>query len=255
MVKCFNTFWIAGTPRVGSMLTFNLTREVLMTKQLTVRPDRALKDGNECLQIFQNEALHDDRQHVIYVFKVHQTLKPNIPRSKFIINKRNPFDICASFYEFMKCDLDRAIEVAQSHILTIEHYKTFGKNTVLFVEYEEIENNISLVIQNIAYFLEQEINNVMVEEIGKKYSKEAVHKIISELHKKHSKNIGDQTLNPEEIVNLGGDKYRMFDTQTGFQTGHISNRNSGEWTKVFNEEQISLIERKITPFAQELGYC
>ena len=96
---------------------------------------------------------------------------------------------------------------------------------------------------------------MMVEEIGKKYSKEAVHKIISELHKKHSKNIGDQTLNPEEIVNLGGDKYRMFDTQTGFQTGHISNRNSGEWTKVFNEEQISLIERKITPFAQELGYC
>ena len=37
------------------------------------------------------------------------------------------------------------------------------------------------------------------------------------------------------------DNYRSFDTNTGFQTNHISNRNSGDWKKSFSSKEMEIL--------------
>ena len=50
-----------------------------------------------------------------------------------------------------------------------------------------------------------------------------------------------EKIEKSEILYFSKNNYRAFDTQTGFQTNHISNRNSGEWKKVFSEKEIDII--------------
>lgn len=255
MIENFNTYWITGTPRVGSMLIYNIAREILLIKQVMVQPDQVLENTDDTIQIYKNNALKDNRTNVKYVFKVHRSLNINIPKSKFIVNKRNPFDICASFYEFMKCDLDSAVEVAKNHTSTIKHYQKFDKNNVMFLEYEKIETNLPLVIKNIATFLGHELDDQIAQKIAVKFSKEAVNKIINDLHKNYSKHANYPNISSENILKkFQNHEYHIFDKHTGFQTAHISKRKSGEWFKAFNTEQISIVKREITPFAKEMGY-
>jgi hypothetical protein len=48
-------------------------------------------------------------------------------------------------------------------------------------------------------------------------------------------------IDESSIVYCSKDNYRSFDTNTGFQTNHISNRNSGDWKKSFSSKEIEIL--------------
>ena len=58
------------------------------------------------------------------------------------------------------------------------------------------------------------------------------------------------------MVFFSKQNYRAFDINTGFQTNHISKRNSGEWQKAFSEEEIEIINSDIElkNFLKEYNY-
>ena len=62
------------------------------------------------------------------------------------------------------------------------------------------------------------------------------------------------SIDQEKIVKLSNGYYRYVDSNTGFQSGHISKRNSGEWKNVFSPQEIKIIIEKLDTIAVELGY-
>ena len=251
-----NTTWIATVPRTGSMWTTNVVREILNYSNMNVLPKALPQDKEDWLNLFQRRALGDQNEKNHYVLKVHIFIEDiNIPRSKLITNIRNPYDICASYYQFMKCDIDAAINCALSLPILIDQYKKWDAKNLFIVKYEEIEESSSKLVLELAEFLGAKLDENAALSISKKFSKDSVRKIIADNDKSLSDKISKkQEIDANEIVILGRNDYRSFDLNTGFQTGHISERKTGEWRVVFSESETHKIVEALDNTAKKFGY-
>ena len=250
-----NSFWISTTPRTGSMWLYNVTKEILKFSKINVLPIKIPQFENNFIEIFKKQGLIDRNDANKYIFKVHQVLKPNLPRSKILTTIRDPRDICISFKEFMKADFDTALKESKKLLNYEKIYKTYNKDYVKFVRYENIENKSIETILEIANFIGYEINYKDAEEISLKFNKKKVKKLI----KKNDENLLSKIKNKEKIdqsniVYFSNDNYRSFDTNTGFQTNHISNRNSGDWKKSFSSKEIEILNFEFKDFISEYKY-
>ena len=250
-----NSFWISTTPRTGSMWLYNVTREILKLSKINVLPIKIPKNDQEFFEIFKNQSLNDKNDSNIYVFKIHQILKPNLPKSKILTTIRDPRDICISFKEFMKTDFNTALKAAKTLLKYEKIYKTYNKDYLRFFRYENIENKPIEAILEIANFIDYKINYSDAKEISLKYNKKKVQNLI----KRNDENLFSKIKNKEEIdessiVYISKDNYRSFDTNTGFQTNHISNRNSGDWEKSFSSKEIEILNFEFKNFISEYKF-
>ena len=62
-----NTTWIAGTPRTGSMLTFNIVREIFIINGGNIKPQQVPQSDKDMISCFQNEAYSDANPSNCYV--------------------------------------------------------------------------------------------------------------------------------------------------------------------------------------------
>ena len=237
-----NTFWISTTPRTGSMWLFNVTKEILHYSQLKVLPINVPQNDDEFFRIFKTQSLNDLDNINRYVFKVHTILKSDLPRSKILTTLRDPRDICISFKEFMKTDFNIALKATKSILKYEKIYKTFDKEYLKFFRYENIENKPVQTILDIANFIGYKINSNIAEQISIKFNKEKVKTLI----KSNDENLLFKIKNKEEIkksdiVYFSEKNYRSFDLKTGFQTNHVSARNSGDWKKKFTSKEIEIL--------------
>ena len=77
--------------------------------------------------------------------------------------------------------------------------------------------------------------------------------------KDNDENLISKIKNKEEIdtssiVYFTKNNYRSFDTKTGFQTNHISNRNSGDWEKCFSSKEIEILNFEFKDFISEYKF-
>ena len=84
-------------------------------------------------------------------------------------------------------------------------------------------------------------------------------KKIKNLIKNNDENLISKIKNKENIDNssivyFSKDNYRSFDTKTGFQTNHISNRNSGDWKKFFSSKEIEILNFEFKNFISEYEF-
>lgn len=249
-----NTIWIASVPRTGSMWTTNIIREIFFEGNLNVFPKDQIQSDKEILEYYNSEVQLDENNLNKFVLKIHRKLTILPPRSKIITNIRNPFDICASHNEFMKCDLDKSISVASDLSNWIKYYKNLF-NDVFLVKYEDIENRTNFLIQKLSEFCEVKLSEMQIQNIIKKYSKNKVMNLIKNNDEAIKTKIKKkETVDEKKIVRFRNGSYRSFDINTGFQTGHVSQRKSGEWKKVFSAQEINIIIEKLDSVAVELGY-
>ena len=250
----FNSIWIASVPRTGSMWTTNIIREIFLEGNLNVFPKNQIQYDKEILNYYNSEAQLDDNKLNKYVLKIHSKLTVLPPRSKIITNIRNPYDICASHNEFMKCDLDKSISVASDLSNWLNYYKKLY-NDIFLVKYEDIENQTNILIQKLSEFCGVKLSEMQIQNIILKYSKNKVMNLIKkndeEIKTKMNKN---EIIDKKKIVRFRDGSYRSFDINTGFQTRHISQRQSGEWKKVFSAQEVNIIIEKLDSAAVELGY-
>jgi len=250
-----NSFWISTTPRTGSMWLFNVTREILKLSELNVLPKEVPKDDGEFFKIFKEESLLDQKKSNKYVFKVHRILKPDLPRSKILTTIRDPRDICISFKEFMKTDFESALKATKTILNYSKIYKTYNKENLKFFRYEDIENRGIETVLSIANFIGYRIDSNIAKSICSKFNKNT----IKELTKTNDEDLFSKIKNKvkiekSEIVYFSKDNYRSFDSSTGFQTNHISNRNSGDWKKIFSSKEIEIINFEFKDFLTEYKY-
>jgi len=254
-MKKKNTFWISSAPRTGSMWLFNITREILKESGYEVYPKIIPQYDKEMLDIYYKEALPDQNDLNKYVFKVHTILKPDIPRSKILTIIRDPRDICISFKEFMKTDFKSSLKATESILNFTKIYKHFEKDCLMILKCENIGKKPIDTIIEIGKFINCKVEYNLAEKISKKFSKDNVKNIIKENDNSLNLKIKEnKEVSKSEIVYFSKDNYRSFDINTGFQTGHISKRNSGDWKKAFSSEEIEIINSQFKDFLIENNY-
>lgn len=247
-----NSIWITSIPRTGSMWTTNVVKEIFLKSNFNV----FLKNKNdiETINFFSNNALKDKSNKNRYVLKVHKKIKSKIHKSKIILNLRNPYQVCASHYQFMKCKLDDAIKTASFSLEFLEFYSK-KENELLKIYYEDIEKKSLKTIEHISKFCEISISKKQIHMINEKYKKNNVKKIISENDKKiRQKLLKQQIISDNEVVRVSHNNIRSFDQTTGFQTGHISEKSNEEWKKIFSSSEINKIIKALDPIVIKMGY-
>ncbi len=222
---------------------------------MNVFPIKIPKSSQKFFEIFEKQSLIDQDDSNKYVFKVHRILKPNLPKSKILTTIRDPRDVCISFKEFMKTDFNTALKAAKDLLHYEKIYKTYDRDYVKFFKYEDIENKSIETILEIANFIGSEINHKNAEEISYKYNKQ---KIIN-LTKSNDENLISKIKNKEniddsDIVYFSKNNYRSFDTKTGFQTNHVSNRDTGDWKKSFSSREIKILNFEFKDFISKYEF-
>ena len=248
----FNSIFISTVPRTGSMWTNNVTREIFNLKKFKALPISQLTSDEEWLNYYQHNVLFDNTQSNRYVLKIHGKLTKTPPRSKIVTTIRNPYDLCASYHQFMKSDLAKSITVAESIISFLDHYKNLSSE-ILIIKYEDIETQPEKLIKKLASYCELSLSDDEISLICNKYKKKEIKKIIDN-NDLNAKQYDISKNNEFKVLHLKDGKKRTFDLKTGFQTGHISNRKTGEWRKVFSSQETQMIIQKLDKIAVELGY-
>jgi len=122
-------------------------------------------------------------------------------------------------------------------------------------KYENIEKKPIDIIIEIGKFINCKVEYNSAEKISKKFSKDNVKNIIKENDNSLNLKIKEnKEVSKSEIVYFSKDNYRSFDINTGFQTEHISKRNSGDWKKALSSEEIEIINSQFKDFLIENNY-
>lgn len=248
----YNCIWVATIPRTGSMWTTNVIKEIFKAANYITHPKNAIKSDMDSLKFFETSIIRDLNKLNKYVLKIHVKLATLPYRSKIVTNIRSPYDICASHYEFMKCDLELSISVAAESLNYLNHYKRLDNN-IFLIRYENIEKTPKLLIKQLAEYFEVSINDQQVNQIDNKFNKDTISKLIKK-NDNEMKIKKDQDVDQEKIIKLKNGHQRFFDITTGFQSGHISKRKTGEWKKNFSEKETKIIIEKLDQVAVDLGY-
>ena len=255
-MSSYNTTWISTVTGTGTTWTFSIVRELLSHTTLNVLPEKVYQTTERYLKIYEDEAQFDFNSNNHYILQGHAALELDLiqKRSKVISCFRNPYDNCASHYEFMKCDLETAIENALHIPLLIKHYAKLDRDKFLLLRFEAIDENPVSLIKSISDFLGVQINKENAENLAQKYSRENVRKIIANNERSLvDKLLAGETVLKEEVC-IDGDDVRSFDTKTGYQSRQISDRKTGEWRSAFSEPQILRIIEALDEVARILGY-
>lgn len=253
-----NTTWISTVTGTGTTWTFSIVKAILSHHKLNVLPKTVYKSEQDYFRVYKESALLDCNSDNYYVLQCHAALALYLiqARCKVITNVRNPYDNCASHYEFMKCDVGRAITNAKHIPLLINHYSKLDKEKKFLLRYEDIDEKPVDLIQRIAEFLGFPLDGVIAEALAYKYSRDNVKKMIANNEKALQTKVlaGEQVSDNEVVVTAGIDRVGSFDTETGYQSHHISERKTGEWRSAFSQTEIPRIIKALAETAEKLGY-
>ena len=250
-----NTIWISSTPRTGSMWTFNVAREIHRILGFKVEPSIVPQSDKSMFEIYENNAKKEENKDVRFILKVHSILKPDLVRSKIITIIRDPRDICISFKEFMKADFVSSLRVAKSLVNFSKTYKKFNNDYLFMIKYEDIEKRPIELILDISKFLKLNLNRNQAEEISEKFLKKKVIEIINKKNDEiKSRIIKKEKIDKKEVVVISNNNIRAFDTNTGFQTGHVSKRQSGDWEKSFTNEEKEILNKEFKNWLIDFKY-
>ena len=181
-------------------------------------------------------------------------MNPDLLNSKVLTTIRDPRDVCVSYKEFNKCDFNQSLKAAKGLIALSAIYRSFDKKYVCIIKYEDIETKSIEIILKISKFLEIEIDKNKAKEISNKYSKSNIKKLINEKENEINNKLKKKIpIDKKEIVNFLGTQ-RVYDLKTGFQSNHISSRNTGDWKKKLEKSQIEKLNKEFKNSLKEIEY-
>jgi len=231
-----NTVWISTVPRTGSMWMLNVTKEIFKIKGFDLQPHTVPQSDTEVFQIYQNKALKETNSKVITIV-------------------RDPRDICISYKDFMKTNFEKSLNEAKSLIKFSKIFKDYDKNYLLTLKYEDILKNPKNIISKISSFLNINISDFQSLEISKKFSKKEVTSIINKIDKSVKKKLSNKLqIDKKDFIKISDENIRAYDKNTGFQTGHISNRNSGDWKLAFSDDEKKILNDEFGNWLKDNGY-
>jgi hypothetical protein len=247
--------WIASSPRCGSMWVFNVTREIARAAGLEVLP-AAVPQTNEAMVAAATEGMRDTAPDRVRVVKVHSNVRPDIPNSRFILPRRDLRDAMVSFMRFMNRDFETGLEFVRNAMASERHYNGFPPERTLFVNYTDIVARPASVARTIAAFLEAPMAPDMANAIAGSLDKQSVARAIRRTEEDLVRRSRDgSAISADEVVVLGPQDVRAFDVATGFQSGHVSDYQEGDWKHLLTAQQRARLAALIAAADQSPAQC
>ena len=237
--------FICGMPRSGSMWTFNVTRRVLEAAGYEVhsfglQPAEAEAELSKSVAA----ALFDRRPNQAYIWKTHAALRSNIPGARYITNYRDLRSATCSYMRFTRCTFERALEATRAMMPLVDHYFTFPDEKCLKLKYDQILNAQADVVESIAAFLGQTIDDETTDRIVTSFTRARVTEMVRGLER-----------GPGVFVapNLDGSD-RWGDAVTGFQSGHVSETSGDCWRADLTPVQLASLEQLCGGWLERYGF-
>ncbi len=221
--------------RSGSMWTYNVLRALLTCAKKMVLPRDIPPDESP---LIEEAFLSPQQENVFYCIKTHKPMNPNLPNAKIICNYRDVRESMLSYMQFMHCDFERGLEIAEGMMLLTDFYFEQHTNNIIRIRYDRIISDPERVIGEVAQFLDLYLPIEDVSKIAQQFSKTNIKKFIGLLN---SIKPDTYTLHPElqedfELVpNLDG-SFRIYHKKTAYQSNHITGKGDN-WRKELTAEQ------------------
>lgn len=236
----YRAVWVASVPRTGSMWTFNVVRDLLRGAGRAVRPEVVPHADAEMEAIGRAAIVVGDG---VAVLKVHSRIPADLPHSFYLVTRRDLRDSLVSFMRFTHCDFDGGLRFLAGAVRLERHYGRFPADRSLQIEYGDIIARPEAVVRTIARRLGIEAGAFLAAEIVERYSKPNVEaRLIERERLLRQKLDARQPLDVREFVPLPDHSLRAFDLATGFQSGHVSAYEEGDWRHILSPEQRAAVE-------------
>lgn len=244
--------WIVGMGRSGSMWTFNTARALVNSCGLVAMPSTVPADDSENQKEAQAALANGDPRQ-LWVLKSHKRI-PEDPAagSKFIATRRDPRDILISQMRFADLDFVGALKAAAYYAKTADHYRRFPARIRLELSYPDIVGDPAGTCSTIASFLGLSPSQDSVNAIVQAYSKQRVKHLIDSLGTKESSQ-SHATGDLKTVLRVDRNA-RLYDTGTGFQSGHVSDYRDGDWRQILSADQQARMNRALHRWLVTNGY-
>jgi len=235
------------------MWLFNVTREIYRSMGRKIEPDIVPQTNEEIFQAARI-ALTSQDPGKVWVLKIHNLLKPNLPNSKIISIHRDPRDVLISYKEFMNCNFDDALHCARDVVRYTKAYESYNSNYLLSIAYNDIVDYPKELILRVASFLKVTISEDNAKEIAFKFSREQVKSIIKNSETVINNKIASNKSCDEREVILTDTNWRAVDPNTGFQSRHISQYQTGDWKNILSKSEQQQLYSEFSNWLKRYGY-
>jgi len=249
------SIFVAGMPRSGSMWTFNVARRLIRLGGALPWPDRIPPDERAIVkQAFARPA----GKGRVYCIKTHYALALERPDIRILCNFRDIRDATLSYMRFMKCSFEAALESARESMKITDHYLRSGAETVLPVDYDDIIDAAASVVARIADFIGVQASDAEISDIAAQLSRDRMAARLEKLQEVSVNRNGgiESRLDADRytsIRNMDG-SYRVYDSETGFQSNHITSIRPGEWREAFTAEQQRALNELLGQWLRRYGF-
>jgi hypothetical protein len=230
------------------MWTYNVVRELVQTTGRRALPEIVPQSDAEMEAIGRAGAVASGED--ICVLKVHERIATDLPNSCYVVTRRDIRDTMMSFMRFMVVDFENGLHFVRSAIESENHLATFPPTRSIIIDYTDIVDEPAAVVGEIARRLSIAVTPAQVEAIVTRFSKPSVAARIAEKDQRLRQRISAlQPVDRRDVIVLGMKKFRAFDKETGFQTGHVSDYQEGDWRHILTAEQQARLEAVIATSA------
>lgn len=237
--------------RSGSMWTFNVVRELLRRSGFNVLPKSYLPDQKSRVAVARR-ALDNPDPCARWVFKTHDLIGSDFPKSRFVATRRDPRDVLISQMRFTEIDFEAGLRAACHYAERADAYARFPDSICLQLEYTDIVADPVGVCQRLGNFLELEASDGQIDAIVAQFSKARVAALVQGLAAKEA-NEADLPDSEKSVQRVDRNR-RRIDLTTNFQSGHVSNYVDGDWRRLLSPEQRAQIHKALGSWLEREGY-
>jgi hypothetical protein len=250
-----NHFWVTTVPRTGSMWTYNAVRAIAREAGRELRPEKVPQLDETSVRIYKEAVAAGNNPDTIYAYKVHELLNKDLEHSKFLTTIRDPREIAVSFMRFMKVDFENGFSVAKLLKGFVEAYSSYNTENVMFVNYNDIVQKPTHVLQSISGYMDVNLTSDKLALIADQLSPHEVRKNIEIVDKRLNEQIAQTgEIHASEVVVIDADNFRLFDVNTGFQTGHVSGMASDAYRGSLTPDQVRMINDFYGDWLENYGF-
>jgi hypothetical protein len=231
--------WVAGMPRSGSMWTYNIARALVASAGHEVVPTQVPKLEAE-VHAEAQRAIADPDPRRVWVLKTHHAIPFAAKRALVILPLRDPRDVVVSLMRFMRVPLGHAARGVDAWAALLDHYRqTLAPGQVLWLRYADLALRPGTVVDEIAGFLDVACAPDARDGLVAGLTKGAVRERLDRLTASGAS--ADRVTNPDGSI-------RLFDPESGFQTGHVSDYCDGDWRRILPAGEAALIAERYADF-------
>lgn len=215
------------------MWTTNIVREISRAEGYEPRPSARLDE--EPTVAYGVRHVQEQRPGIA-VLKTHRNV-PVLPRSAGIVTRRDIRDMVVSYMRFMGIPFASTLRFADV-CLSRSPEVLYPGTPRLVLHHSEITGSPVEATRRLSTFLGVALTDEQIAAISAKFTKSAVKQRIDAADQAvRAKIDAGENIPASRLVVVSPKNWRVYDTATGFQTGHVSDYRDGDWRQILTPEQ------------------